>query len=104
MVFPLLPASHSLLHTCCHRSTNRIPWKVINVSFLTTFCIDQKIYAIFVIRGILAAIDTFSDHAIVGIFYFVGFALFTLETLVSIWVLQFLDASSILCVVLSLAT
>ncbi|GJN21937.1 hypothetical protein PR202_gb09461 [Eleusine coracana subsp. coracana] len=38
-------------------------------------------------RGILAAIDTFSDHAIVGIFYFVGFALFTLETLVSIWVL-----------------
>uniref|UniRef100_A0A804PLV3 Secretory carrier-associated membrane protein n=1 Tax=Zea mays TaxID=4577 RepID=A0A804PLV3_MAIZE len=39
-------------------------------------------------RGILAAIDTFSDHAIVGIFYFVGFALFCLETLVSIWVLQ----------------
>uniref|UniRef100_J3LG44 Secretory carrier-associated membrane protein n=1 Tax=Oryza brachyantha TaxID=4533 RepID=J3LG44_ORYBR len=40
------------------------------------------------LTGILAAIDTFSDHAIVGIFYFVGFALFCLETLVSIWVLQ----------------
>ncbi|KAG8059765.1 hypothetical protein GUJ93_ZPchr0002g23689 [Zizania palustris] len=35
------------------------------------------------LTGILAAIDTFSDHAIVGIFYFVGFALFCLETLVT---------------------
>ncbi|XP_047077779.1 secretory carrier-associated membrane protein 5-like [Lolium rigidum] len=40
------------------------------------------------LTGILAAIDTFSDNALVGIFYFVGFALFSLETVVSIWVLQ----------------
>ncbi|PWZ44144.1 Secretory carrier-associated membrane protein 6 [Zea mays] len=39
-------------------------------------------------RGILAAIDTFSEHVIIGIFYFVGFALFCLETLLSIGVLQ----------------
>ncbi|KAJ8456060.1 hypothetical protein OPV22_034803 [Ensete ventricosum] len=39
-------------------------------------------------EGILAAIDTFSDHALVGIFYLVGFGLFCLETLISLWVLQ----------------
>lgn len=112
----------------------------------------QDKYTLFVIRGILAAIDTFSDHALVGvstsrdvslilfqliatkrstalvffqdfytfslqkvfitilegrnyenltcksisplqIFYFVGFALFCLETLVSIWVLQVCNLS-----------
>ncbi|KQJ84348.1 secretory carrier-associated membrane protein 6 [Brachypodium distachyon] len=40
------------------------------------------------LTGILAAIDTFSEHVIIGIFYFVGFALFCLETLLSIGVLQ----------------
>ncbi|CAL9153196.1 unnamed protein product [Musa hybrid cultivar] len=40
------------------------------------------------LTGILAAIDTFSDHALVGIFYLVGFGLFCLETLISLWVLQ----------------
>ncbi|CAI9775619.1 unnamed protein product [Fraxinus pennsylvanica] len=38
--------------------------------------------------GILAAIDVFSDHVLVGIFYLVGFALFCLESLLSLWVLQ----------------
>ncbi|XP_062222335.1 secretory carrier-associated membrane protein 5-like [Phragmites australis] len=57
------------------------------------FCILAAIAPPIIFRGksltgILAAIDTFSDHAIVGIFYFVGFALFCLETVVSIWVLQ----------------
>ncbi|KAF8651793.1 hypothetical protein HU200_063313 [Digitaria exilis] len=40
------------------------------------------------LTGILAAIDTFSEHIIIGIFYFVGFGLFCLETLLSIAVLQ----------------
>ncbi|KAI9125391.1 hypothetical protein K1719_004007 [Acacia pycnantha] len=40
------------------------------------------------LTGILAAIDLFSDHVLVGIFYLVGFALFCLETLLSLWVLQ----------------
>uniref|UniRef100_M8CMD4 Secretory carrier-associated membrane protein n=1 Tax=Aegilops tauschii TaxID=37682 RepID=M8CMD4_AEGTA len=57
------------------------------------FCIIAAIAPPIVFRGksltgILAAIDTFSDHALVGILYFVGFALFSLETVVSIWVLQ----------------
>ncbi|KAI4322632.1 hypothetical protein L6164_022308 [Bauhinia variegata] len=40
------------------------------------------------LTGILPAIDLFGDHALVGIFYFIGFALFCLESLLSIWVIQ----------------
>lgn len=40
------------------------------------------------LTGILAAIDVFSDHVLVGIFYLLGFALFCLESLLSFWVLQ----------------
>ncbi|XP_076912120.1 secretory carrier-associated membrane protein 4 [Bidens hawaiensis] len=40
------------------------------------------------LTGILAAIDVFSDHALAGIFYLVGFGLFVLESLLSFWVLQ----------------
>ncbi|KAL6556454.1 Secretory carrier-associated membrane protein 5 [Orobanche gracilis] len=40
------------------------------------------------LTGILAAVDVFSDHVLVGIFYLVGFALFCLESLLSLWVLQ----------------
>ncbi|KAL0393721.1 UNVERIFIED_CONTAM: Secretory carrier-associated membrane protein 4 [Sesamum latifolium] len=40
------------------------------------------------LTGILAAIDVFSDHVLVGIFYLIGFAFFCLESLLSLWVLQ----------------
>ncbi|XP_021902348.1 secretory carrier-associated membrane protein 3 [Carica papaya] len=40
------------------------------------------------LTGILPAIDLISGHALVGIFYFIGFALFCLESLISIWVIQ----------------
>ncbi|KAK7302719.1 hypothetical protein RJT34_13615 [Clitoria ternatea] len=40
------------------------------------------------LTGILSAVDVIGDHTIVGILYFVGFGLFCLETLVSIWVIQ----------------
>ncbi|XP_061343013.1 secretory carrier-associated membrane protein 4 isoform X2 [Gastrolobium bilobum] len=40
------------------------------------------------LAGILAAIDGFSGHVLVGIFYLVGFGLFCLEALLSLWVLQ----------------
>ncbi|KOM53831.1 hypothetical protein LR48_Vigan09g249000 [Vigna angularis] len=38
--------------------------------------------------GILAAIDVVGNHAVIGILYFVGFGLFCIETLISIWVIQ----------------
>ncbi|KAG6483819.1 hypothetical protein ZIOFF_060519 [Zingiber officinale] len=40
------------------------------------------------LAGILAAVDVIGDHVIVGIFYFIGFGMFCLESLVSIWVLK----------------
>ncbi|WCJ26966.1 Secretory carrier-associated membrane protein [Euphorbia peplus] len=40
------------------------------------------------LTGILAAIDVLGDNALVGIFYFIGFGLFCLEVVLSIWVLQ----------------
>lgn len=40
------------------------------------------------LTGILAAVDVFSDHVLVGVFYLIGFALFCLESLLSLWVLQ----------------
>lgn len=40
------------------------------------------------LTGILPAIDVIGDNALVGIFYFIGFGLFCLESLLSIWVIQ----------------
>ncbi|XP_074569768.1 secretory carrier-associated membrane protein 4-like [Curcuma longa] len=40
------------------------------------------------LAGILAAVDVIGDHVIVGIFYFIGFGMFCLESGVSIWVIQ----------------
>ncbi|PKI61559.1 secretory carrier-associated membrane protein 3-like isoform X2 [Punica granatum] len=38
--------------------------------------------------GILSAIDVIDATALVGIFYFIGFGLFCIETVLSIWVIQ----------------
>ncbi|XP_021740484.1 secretory carrier-associated membrane protein 1-like isoform X1 [Chenopodium quinoa] len=40
------------------------------------------------LAGILPAIDLISKNALVGIFYFIGFGLFCLESVISVWVLQ----------------
>lgn len=40
------------------------------------------------LTGILPAIDVLDKHALVGIFYFIGFGLFCLESVLSIWVIQ----------------
>ncbi|XP_010268786.1 PREDICTED: secretory carrier-associated membrane protein 3-like [Nelumbo nucifera] len=40
------------------------------------------------LTGILPAIDLISGNALVGVFYFIGFALFTIESLMSVWVIQ----------------
>ncbi|BBH00838.1 secretory carrier 3 [Prunus dulcis] len=37
------------------------------------------------LTGILAAVDVVGNHALVGIFYFIGFGMFCLESLLSIW-------------------
>ncbi|GLU23071.1 hypothetical protein SLE2022_391030 [Rubroshorea leprosula] len=40
------------------------------------------------LTGILPAIDVIGDNVIIGIFYFIGFGLFCVESLISLWVLQ----------------
>lgn len=40
------------------------------------------------LTGILPAIDLLGSHALVGIFYFVGFGMFCVESMLSIWVIQ----------------
>ncbi|KAK9152623.1 hypothetical protein Sjap_000103 [Stephania japonica] len=40
------------------------------------------------LTGILPAVDLIGDHVLVGIFYFIGFGLFCLESLLSVWVIQ----------------
>ncbi|XP_048447146.1 secretory carrier-associated membrane protein 3-like isoform X2 [Pyrus x bretschneideri] len=40
------------------------------------------------LTGILPAIDVLGDHVLVGIFYFIGFGMFCLESVLSIWVIQ----------------
>lgn len=40
------------------------------------------------LTGILPAIEMMTDNALVGIFYFIGFGFFALESVISIWVIQ----------------
>ncbi|XP_034900791.1 secretory carrier-associated membrane protein 1 isoform X4 [Populus alba] len=40
------------------------------------------------LAGILPAIDLMGSHALVGIFYFIGFGFFCVESLLSVWVIQ----------------
>lgn len=74
-------------------SAVKFGWFFLLYLFHIGFCIFAAIAPPIVfhgksLTGILAAIDTISDHLLVGIFYFVGFGLFCLETLISLWVLQ----------------
>ncbi|KAL0905349.1 hypothetical protein M5K25_023761 [Dendrobium thyrsiflorum] len=54
------------------------------------------------LTGILSAIDTFSDHVLVGVFYLIGFGLFCLEALLSLWVLQRAQMSLVLEIISSI--
>ncbi|GAB4826896.1 Secretory carrier-associated membrane protein 1 [Ancistrocladus abbreviatus] len=40
------------------------------------------------LAGILPAVDLVGKHVLVGIFYFIGFGLFCLESVLSVWVMQ----------------
>ncbi|XP_022720512.1 secretory carrier-associated membrane protein 3-like isoform X2 [Durio zibethinus] len=40
------------------------------------------------LTGILPAVDLVGGNAVVGIFYFIGFGLFCVESVISIWVIQ----------------
>ncbi|RVX08467.1 Secretory carrier-associated membrane protein 2 [Vitis vinifera] len=47
------------------------------------------------LTGILPAVDLIGDHVLVGIFYFIGFGMFCVESVLSIWVIQLLFTVSV---------
>lgn len=74
-------------------SALKFGWFFLSYMFHIAFCVFAAVAPPIVFKGksltgILPAIDVLSDHAISGIFYFIGFAFFTLESLISIWVIQ----------------
>ncbi|THG19242.1 hypothetical protein TEA_028173 [Camellia sinensis var. sinensis] len=78
---------------CLTDSALKFGWFFLFYSLHIVFCVFAAIAPPIVfhgqsLAGILAAIDVFSRHVLVGIFYLIGFALFCLESLLSLWVLQ----------------
>ncbi|GFQ06429.1 secretory carrier-associated membrane protein 1 [Phtheirospermum japonicum] len=68
-------------------------WFFLSYVFHIGFCVFATVAPPIIFRGksltgILPAIDLLSENVLVGTFYFVGFAFFCIESLISIWVIQ----------------
>ncbi|KAL2483257.1 Secretory carrier-associated membrane protein 1 [Forsythia ovata] len=74
-------------------SALKFTWFFLSYVFHIGFCIIAAVAPPIIFKGksltgILPAIDVLSGNALVGIFYLVGFGFFSLESLISIWVIQ----------------
>ncbi|XP_057474589.1 secretory carrier-associated membrane protein 1-like isoform X1 [Actinidia eriantha] len=74
-------------------SALKFGWFFLCYVFHIAFCVFAAVAPPIIFKGksltgILPAIDVLGDHALVGIFYFIGFGFFCLESLISIWVIQ----------------
>jgi hypothetical protein len=74
-------------------SALKFGWFFLCYVFHIGFCIYAAVAPTFIFKGksltgILPAIDFIGDSVVVGIFYFIGFGFFCIETLVSISVIQ----------------
>ncbi|KAH8493641.1 hypothetical protein H0E87_020406 [Populus deltoides] len=74
-------------------SAMRFGWFFMFYALHIGFCIFAAVAPPIVFKGksltgILAAVDVVSKNALAGIFYFIGFGCFCLESLLSIWVIQ----------------
>ncbi|KAL7185607.1 hypothetical protein ACSBR2_027532 [Camellia fascicularis] len=74
-------------------SALKFGWFFLSYVFHIAFCVFAAIAPPMIFRGksltgILPAIDVMGDQTVVGIFYFIGFAFFSIESLISIWVIQ----------------
>ncbi|XWS19537.1 hypothetical protein CRYUN_Cryun31cG0024400 [Craigia yunnanensis] len=74
-------------------SALRFGWFFLFYMLHIGFCIFAAVAPPIVFRGksltgILPAVDLVGGNALVGIFYFIGFGLFCVESVVSIWVIQ----------------
>ncbi|KAK9936297.1 hypothetical protein M0R45_013146 [Rubus argutus] len=92
------PGSYVLWYRPLYRvfrseSALKYGWFFLFYLFHIGFCILAAVAPPIIFKGksltgILAAIDVLGDHALVGIFYFIGFGMFCLESVLSIWVIQ----------------
>ncbi|CAN7047358.1 unnamed protein product [Brassica rapa subsp. trilocularis] len=74
-------------------SALKFGWFFFTYLFHIGFCVFAAVAPPIIFKGksltgILPAIDVLSGNILVGIFYFIGFGFFCLESLVSIWVIQ----------------
>lgn len=74
-------------------SALKFGWFFLSYVFHIAFCVFAAVAPPIIFKGksltgILPAIDLLSGNALVGIFYFVGFGFFCLESMISIWVIQ----------------
>ncbi|KDO75796.1 hypothetical protein CISIN_1g019268mg [Citrus sinensis] len=79
--------------SCRTESAMKFGWFFLFYLLHIGFCIFASVAPPIIFKGksltgVLPAVDVMGDHALVGIFYFIGFGLFCLESLVSIWVIQ----------------
>lgn len=68
-------------------------WFFLSYMIHILFCVFASVAPPIIFKGksltgILPAVDVLSDNVLVGIFYLIGFGLFVLESLLSIWVIQ----------------
>ncbi|XP_061363065.1 secretory carrier-associated membrane protein-like isoform X2 [Gastrolobium bilobum] len=82
-----------LYNACRTDSAFKFGWFFLFYLLHLGFCILAAVAPPIVFKGksltgILSAIDVIGDTTIVGIFYFIGFGLFCIETLISVWVIQ----------------
>lgn len=74
-------------------SALKFGWFFLAYMFHIAFCVFAAVAPPIIFKGksltgILPAIDVVTSNAFVGSFYFIGFAFFALESLMSIWVIQ----------------
>ncbi|XP_061349541.1 secretory carrier-associated membrane protein 1-like isoform X2 [Gastrolobium bilobum] len=92
------PGSYVLWYRPLYRamrtdSALKFSWFFLFYALHIVFCIFAAVAPPIIFKGksltgILAAIDVLNDNGFVAIFYFIGFGLFCLESLLSIWVIQ----------------
>ncbi|KAK7257464.1 hypothetical protein RIF29_31465 [Crotalaria pallida] len=92
------PGSYVLWYRPLYRATRtdsalKFGWFFLFYGVHIVFCVFAAVAPPIIFKGksltgILPAIDVLGDNALVGIFYFIGFAFFCLESLLSIWVIQ----------------
>lgn len=74
-------------------SALKFGWFFLSYALHIAFCVFAAVAPPIIFKGksltgILPAIDVLGNHVLVGIFYFIGFGFFSLESVISIWVIQ----------------